>query len=45
MSGKLAGQVGRRVTVTRELWPWLAACLLGLLGFEWYAFHRRPFVS
>ncbi len=45
LGGNPPGQVGRRVSVTRELWPWLAACLLGLLGFEWYAFHRRTFVS
>ena len=40
-----AEKVGRQVTVTREIWPWLAAALVGLLAFEWYAFHRRPFVS
>ncbi len=25
----------------RELWPWLAAALLLLALFEWYAFHRN----
>ena len=38
-------QPGRRVTVTREIWPYLAFLLLALLAFEWYAFHRRVFVS
>ncbi len=45
LGGGVSGQIGRRVTVTRELWPWLAAGLLCLLGVEWYAFHRRVFVS
>lgn len=45
MGGGLKGQIGRRVTVTREMWPWLAIGLLALLGLEWYAFHRRVFVS
>jgi hypothetical protein len=38
------GDPGRQVTIQRELWPWLAAALLGLLAFEWWAFHRRTFV-
>ncbi len=39
------GQVGRRVTITRELWPWLAGGLLALLALEWWAFHRRVYVT
>jgi hypothetical protein len=38
------GEPGRQVAIQRELWPWLAAALLGLLAFEWWAFHRRAFV-
>ena len=38
-------QIGHRVDVTRDLWPWLAALLLALLAFEWWAFHRRVFVT
>lgn len=38
-------EVGHRVTVARDLWPWLAALLLALLAFEWWAFHRRVFVT
>ena len=38
-------EVGHRVNVARDLWPWLAALLLGLLAFEWWAFHRRVFVT
>ncbi len=45
IGGTMTGQVGRQVTVTREIWPWLAVLLLGLLAFEWYAFHRRVYVS
>ncbi len=40
-----SGQTGRKVDVIRELWPWLAVVLLGLLGFEWWAFHRRVYVT
>ena len=43
--GQVVCQIGRQVTITREAWPWLAIVLLGLLGFEWYAFHRRVYVS
>lgn len=45
LGGNPPGQVGRRVTVTREIWPWLALLLLVLLAAEWYAFHRRVWVS
>jgi hypothetical protein len=38
-------EVGHRVTVARDIWPWLAAVLLALLAFEWWAFHRRVFVT
>ncbi len=38
-------KMGHEVKVVRELWPWLAALLLILIGFEWYAFHRRIFVT
>lgn len=38
------GDPGRQVTIQRELWPWLAVALLGLLALEWWAFHRRTFV-
>jgi Ca-activated chloride channel family protein len=39
------GQAGRQVTVVREIWPWLAAALLLLLAVEWWAFHRRVYVT
>ncbi len=39
------GRVGRQVTIVHEAWPWLAAGLLVLLLFEWWAFHRRAFVN
>jgi Ca-activated chloride channel family protein len=45
LGGGVPGEIGRQVTITREVWPWLAIVLLGLLGFEWYAFHRRVYVS
>src|SRR5262249_10162728 len=45
LGGGVPGQIGRQVTITREAWPWLAVILLGLLAFEWYAFHRRVYVS
>jgi Ca-activated chloride channel family protein len=45
LGGGVPGQIGRQVTITREAWPWLAVMLLGLLAFEWYAFHRRVYVS
>ena len=45
LGGGAPPQPGRRVTITRELWSYLAILLLGLLAFEWYAFHRRVFVS
>lgn len=38
-------KVGRPVTVVRELWPWIAVGLLGLLFLEWWAFHRRVYVT
>jgi hypothetical protein len=38
-------EVGHSVTVARDIWPWLAAVLLPLLAFEWWAFHRRVFVA
>jgi Ca-activated chloride channel family protein len=40
-----ATRVGHEVSVVREIWPWLAVLLLGLLAFEWWAFHRRAFVT
>lgn len=36
---------GRPVTVIKEMWPWLAVVLLVLLAVEWWAFHRRVFVT
>lgn len=36
---------GRRVVVNRELLPWLALLALIMLAVEWWAFHRRVFVS
>lgn len=39
------GQAGRRVTILREIWPYLASALLLLLAFEWWAFHRRVHVT
>jgi len=39
------GQAGRRVTVVRELWPYAAVALLLLLAVEWWAFHRRVYVT
>jgi Ca-activated chloride channel homolog len=39
------GKVGRQVNIVWELWPWLAVILLGLLAFEWWAFHRRVYVT
>lgn len=38
-------EVGHRVSVSREMWPWLAVLLLALLALEWWAFHRRVFVT
>ncbi|MEP6755536.1 MAG: VWA domain-containing protein [Chthonomonadales bacterium] len=45
VGGNAGGSIGKPVTVVREIWPWLAVLLLGLLGLEWWAFHRRVFVS
>jgi Ca-activated chloride channel homolog len=44
-AGAPGGKAGRPVTVIREIWPWIAAVLLALLGFEWWAFHRRVYVT
>jgi Ca-activated chloride channel homolog len=38
-------QPGKPVTVVREVWPWIAVVLLALLGLEWWAFHRRVYVT
>ncbi len=45
MGASPTGKMGHEVKVVREMWPWLAGLLLLLIGFEWYAFHRRIFVS
>jgi hypothetical protein len=43
--GNPPGRAGRPVTITHELWPWLVVVLLALLGLEWWAYHRRVYVS
>jgi Ca-activated chloride channel homolog len=45
LGGNPPGKVGRQVSIVRELWPWLAVLLLGLLALEWWAFHRRVYVT
>src|SRR5579884_123528 len=40
-----AAASSRRVVVNREMLPWLALLALIVLAFEWWAFHRRVFVS
>ncbi len=44
-TGSGPSQIGHRVDVTRDVWPWLAALFLVLLALEWWAFHRRAFVA
>lgn len=40
-----AGNTGLKVAIIHDLRPWAAAFLLLLLSVEWWAFHRRVFLS
>jgi hypothetical protein len=45
IGGNPAPVSGKRVTVSKELLPWLIALALIVLAVEWWAFHRRVYVN